>query len=415
MTSFRFLHAADLHLGSPFSGLAVKDAELAERFAKATRDAFSELVGRAIDADLAFAVIAGDVYDGEWKDNSIGLFFNREIARLDRAGIPVFLLRGNHDAASVVTRSISMPESVQDFDTRKPSSHVLEAVKVALHGQGFAERAATENLALTYPAPVPGHFNIGVLHSSLTGRPPHANYAPCTVEDLKSRGYDYWALGHVHDYEVVSDDPYIVYPGNLQGRSIREPGARGAVVVTVEDGRVVDLDRVLVDQARFAVAEVDVSRCEDETAILREAEHVLGELATVAGDMLHAVRIRLTGETPQRRRLLAKRVLLAEEMQAACHRVHDDFWLEKLSLDLSDPREGGRAAVDDLVELAALIDAVIQDPDLVAEVQKSIEEIRARLPMNSGEDGTLFGEAAETLLAEARDVALARAAGPDSP
>lgn len=415
MTSFRFLHAADLHLGSPFSGLAVKDAEIAERFAKATRDAFSELIGRAIEAGVAFTVIAGDVYDGEWKDNSIGLFFNREIARLDRAGIPVFLLKGNHDADSVVTRSISMPESAQDFDTRKPSSHVIEDLRVALHGQGFAERAATENLALAYPAPVAGHFNIGVLHTSLTGRPPHANYAPCTVDELKSRGYDYWALGHVHDYEVVTDDPYIVYPGNLQGRNIREAGAKGAVIVTVEDGRVAGLERVLVDQARFAVADVDISGCESETAILRETERVLGEIARDAGDTLHALRVRLTGETTLRRGLLARRALLGEEVQAACHRVHGEFWLEKLVLDLSDPERAAATSVDDLSELAALIDAVIQDPDLVDETVKSLDEIRARLPMECGDAGTLFGETAEALLKEAREVALARTAGLDTP
>ena len=110
--SFTFLHAADLHLGSPFTGLALKNEELALRFAKASRDAFSDLVSRAIEINVAFVVIAGDVYDGDWKDTSIGLFFNREIARLDRAGIRLFLLKGNHDADSVVTRAISLPESV---------------------------------------------------------------------------------------------------------------------------------------------------------------------------------------------------------------------------------------------------------------------------------------------------------------
>ena len=173
MTTFRFIHAADLHLGSPLSGLALKDRRIAERFAAAGRDAFTALVDCAIAEAVDFMVIAGDVYDGAWRDNSIGLFFNREIARLSRGGIPVYFLRGNHDAASIVTRTIAMPEGVHEFSTRKPETFTIEGLNVALHGQGFAERVAGDNLALAYPPAVPGHFNIGVLHTSLS-RPPAA-------------------------------------------------------------------------------------------------------------------------------------------------------------------------------------------------------------------------------------------------
>lgn len=408
MSHFRFLHAADLHLGSPFSGLAIKDREIAERFARATRAAFSELVTQAIAAEVAFAVIAGDIYDGEWRDNSIGLFFNREIARLDRAGIPVFLLKGNHDAESVVTKSISMPESVRHFDTRKPSSVLIDELKVALHGQSFAERAANENLGLSYPAPVPGYFNIGVLHTSLTGRPPHANYAPCTVDDLRSRGYDYWALGHVHDFEIVAEHPHIVFPGNLQGRNIRETGAKGAVIVTVEDARVAGIERIFVDQARFVVVDIDATGFRRMLELLHEAERSLARIATDSGDMLHAVRVRLVGQTPLRRELLAGRTVLGEEIQAACHRVHSEFWLEKLVLDISDPQTASPPG-EELVEFAAAIDAVLADPAVLEAAESTIEEIRAKMPLGRSDTQELFGETLETLLAEAREVALSRA------
>ena len=251
MSSFSFIHAADLHLGSPFQGLAMKDAAVAEMFMEASRRAFTALVDQAIERNVDFLLVAGDVYDGDWKDNKIGLFFNREVARLDRAGIPVFLLKGNHDAESVITKTITLPPNVSEFPVNKPGTFTLDHLKVALHGQGFAERSATENLALAYPPPQPGWFNIGVLHTSLTGREPHAPYAPCSVEDLRSRGYDYWALGHVHDYEVVSDNPPIIFPGNLQGRSVREQGAKGAVLVSVEDGTVTH-ERMITDSASFA-------------------------------------------------------------------------------------------------------------------------------------------------------------------
>src|SRR6185312_7778243 len=144
VTAFKFIHAADLHLGSPLHGLALKDERVAHRFAEASRAAFTALVTRAIAEKVAFIVIAGDVYDGDWRDNTIGLFFNRELARLDRAGIEIFLLKGNHDAESVITRNSTLPATVKHFATDRPTSFQIERLKVALHGQGFARRAVTD-------------------------------------------------------------------------------------------------------------------------------------------------------------------------------------------------------------------------------------------------------------------------------
>lgn len=409
MSRFRFIHAADLHLGSPFDGLAIKDRVIAERFAAATRDAFSELVRRAIEEEVAFFIVAGDVYDGEWRDNSIGLFFNREVARLDRAGIPVFLLKGNHDADSVVTKSITLPTSVSQFDTRRPSSFSLDGLKVSLHGQGFAERAASDNLARAYPAPVPGHFNIGVLHTSLTGRPPHANYAPCSVDDLKARGYDYWALGHVHDHEIVANDPPIVFPGNLQGRNIRESGEKGAVLVSVEDGRVASIDRLVVDQARWQQVRVDVSQAETVPALLRLVEDAFASSCDDVAGRLTALRVTLNGASALRPQVLMGRAELVDEIQAACHRIDPDIWLEKLDLRVG-PIERP-VAVDEgdaRVDLQPLLAELVHDPALVDAAEAALREILAKLPAASGTGEAPLGASVDDLLAEARDVLLAR-------
>ena len=279
--NFRFLHAADLHLGSPFLGLAQKDDEVAARFARASRSAFEDLVTKALEEGVSFVVIAGDVFDGEWKDASIALFLNRQLARLSNRGIPTFLLRGNHDAESLVTKSLTWSEKVFEFSTRRPESHRIEALRVALHGRGFPHREVMENYAVDYPEPVAGWFNIGVLHTAC-GRAGHENYAPCTAADLAARGYDYWALGHVHAFEIVSRDPWIVYPGNLQGRSIRECGERGAVIVEVADGVVSEVRRVVTDTARWAEVFVDATPHNDETDLLRAVEAELRPHAGMA-------------------------------------------------------------------------------------------------------------------------------------
>ena len=158
-------------------------------------------------------VIAGDLYDGEWRDYSTGLYFAAQMGRLDAAGIPVYLLHGNHDAESEITRHLPLPGNVKTFGTKAPETFHHPDLPVALHGQSFPRRDVDENLALAYPAPLAGHFNIGVLHTSLGGQGGHANYAPCTLADLVNTGYDYRALGHVHQGEVLHERPHIVFSG----------------------------------------------------------------------------------------------------------------------------------------------------------------------------------------------------------
>jgi DNA repair exonuclease SbcCD nuclease subunit len=314
--NFRFLHAADLHLGSPFLGLAQKDEDVAARFAKASRSAFEDLVTKALEEGVSFVVIAGDVFDGEWKDASIALFFNRQLARLSNRGVPIFLLRGNHDAESLVAKSLTWSENVFEFSTRRPQTHRVKDLRVALHGRGFPHREVVENYAVDYPEPLAGWFNIGVLHTAC-GRAGHENYAPCTVADLTTRGYDYWALGHVHAFEIVSRDPWIVYPGNLQGRSIRECGERGAVIVEVAEGAVTEVRRVVTDYARWAEIFVDAAPHSDETGLLRAVEAEVRPYAEAAGGRLLAVRVVLTGATPLHARLVADRDRLRDEVEAA--------------------------------------------------------------------------------------------------
>jgi DNA repair exonuclease SbcCD nuclease subunit len=408
MTSFRFIHAADLHLGSPFQGLALKDAAIAELFIEASRRAFSGLVDQAVERKVDFFIVAGDVYDGDWKDNKIGLFFNREVARLERTGIPVFLLKGNHDAESVITKTITLPKNVSEFPVNKPGSFKLDHLKVALHGQGFAERSAVENLSLAYPRPEQGWFNIGVLHTSLTGREPHAPYAPCSVEDLRSRGYDYWALGHVHDFEVVAEDPLVVFPGNLQGRSIREQGAKGAVLVIVEDGRITH-ERIITDSARFAELVVLVEPDDNIPAILRRIESALEDVVERMEGRPLALRIRLTGKSRFRNEVMARAEDFRDEVQAACHRSHQDIWLEKLEVRLEPATNGARVAAD-MLGLEGLIPMDGFPPELLADANAKIAEITARLPGGIGAGDLALGDDAEALLAEARDLLLSRAA-----
>ena len=404
--NFRFLHAADLHLGSPFLGLAQKDEDVAARFAKASRSAFEDLVTKALEEGVSFVVIAGDVFDGEWKDASIALFLNRQLARLSNRGIPTFLLRGNHDAESLVAKSLTWSDNVFEFSTRRPETHRIKDLRVALHGRGFPHREVVENYAVDYPEPLAGWFNIGVLHTAC-GRAGHENYAPCTVADLAARGYDYWALGHVHAFEIVSRDPWIVYPGNLQGRSIRECGERGAVLVEVADGVVADVRRIVTDSARWAEVFVDAAPHSDETGLLRAVEAEVRVHAEAAEGRLLAVRVVLTGATPLHARFIADRDRLRDEVEAAAQRCADDVWLERLRIDTVEPQRPPRDAALAEIDLAAALEKCEADIAVRARVTELVRTVKDKLPGGMAEDANA-ALGLDSILTEARALALGR-------
>jgi DNA repair exonuclease SbcCD nuclease subunit len=411
--SFTFLHAADLHLGSPLKGLALRDEALAQKLAAASRDAFVDLIDRALEENIAFALFAGDIFDGDWRDASIALFFNRQIARLAKAGVPIFLLKGNHDADSVVTKSLSLPDLAQQFPIGRAGTFELPEWRVALHGRGFSHRAESENLVQNYPAPKPGWFNIGVLHSSLDGRPGHAAYAPCSLDDLRAKNYDYWALGHVHAHEVVSRDPFVVYPGNLQGRHMRETGAKGAVLVDVADGEVSGLRRLIVDRARFAEIILDASPHDEAPALLRAVEVLARDEAEKAEGRLLALRIRLTGASALHGKLAADPAGWRDEIEAAAQRAHEDIVLERFSLEtepLAAPSSRPRGAVDDSdFDFSVLLDECMSDGDLRREALEALRSIENKFPSGVAP----LSEELDALLAQARDLALFRAEIPE--
>ena len=143
------------------------------------------------------------------------------MVRLGRVSIAVFIVQGTHDARGVITRQIPWPDNVTVFSSRAAETVRLEPLGVAIHGHSFPDREVPEDLVPGFPSAVSGYFNIGLLHTSLTGIGGHDTFAPTTLLNLKSRGYDYWALGHIHARQVVCEQPRVVFPGNIQGRHAR--------------------------------------------------------------------------------------------------------------------------------------------------------------------------------------------------
>ena len=354
----KFLHCADVHIDSPLRGLSSGEGVPVDEIRGAARAAFDNLVTLAVDEAVTAVVIAGDLYDGDRDDYDTALYLNRQFSRLGDEGIPVLVAYGNHDAASQITRRLRPPANVRVFSHEKPETVVLDDAGLALHGQSYASRAVTADLSIAYPDRVPGYANVGVLHTCLDGRPGHEPYAPCKVEALAARGYEYWALGHVHVRDAFTRErTWIVFPGNIQGRHARETGAKGASVVEYDGDQVAVVEHRELDTVRWVRVSVDVSQAGTVDDVLATAgDAVAGATADEAG-RLTAVRLELMGETPAASELARSREGWEAQLRGDLAGASGRVWLEKVEARVMAPRDVARSG-DQGEAIRAITEAV---------------------------------------------------------
>jgi hypothetical protein len=375
----RFLHAADIHLDSPLRGLDEYEGAPVDALRGATRKAFAALTQLAVAERVDLVILAGDLYDGDWPDYNTGLFFLNRVRELEQAGIPLVMLSGNHDAESRITPRLTLPANVRALPTAEPGTIRFDQLRVAVHGQGFARQAETRNLAANYPAPVPGFFNVGVLHTSLDGREGHASYAPCTKDELVARGYDYWALGHVHMREAVNGTghPRIEFPGNIQGRHAKETGAKGCLLVNVDhNGMAVPEFRPL-DVFRWEVVSVNASAADSIADVLDAARAATSEARDASDGRPLAARVIISCSEPISLCLASDLEQFGADLRG---QAGGDVWIEKIKLAPVRAAEAQPPALSDdaTSELIAVLDELRSQPD------------EARAVFNSGDCGTLM-------------------------
>jgi DNA repair exonuclease SbcCD nuclease subunit len=396
----RFIHAADLHIDSPLRGLSRYPGAPLERLRGATRRALERLVDLALAEQVDFVLLAGDLYDRDWLDFHTGLFVRSQMVRLGRADIRVFIVQGNHDAHGVITRQVSWPDNVKLFSSRSAETVHWPELGVAIHGRSFPDRAVPEDWVPDYPAAQPGCFNIGLLHTSLTGAEGHDTYAPTSLALLRTKGYDYWALGHIHQRQVLSQQPRVVFPGNLQGRHAKETGPKGCELVTVQ-GAHISSESIALDVVRWHQVALDVTAIDtldDFTASVTAQLQAL--TPTAANDVLHAVRVLLAGASALHALEAVQPGTLAAAVQAAAQDVRDaDMWIERVHLALHSPVDRAQLAQgsDALAELVRGVDALAQDPAALADLCRStLAEVLNKMP----------AEVSSTLTASASAAAL---------
>ncbi|MBM3493399.1 MAG: DNA repair exonuclease [Armatimonadetes bacterium] len=379
MSDFTFIHASDLHLDSPLRGLERYEGAPVDDIRGATRKALGNLVELAIREQVAFVLIAGDVYDGDWPDYNTGLHFNSRMAELARHGVQAFLVRGNHDAQSRMSRELATPGNVKRFSERNPESAMLDDLGVAIHGMGFRTADVSEDLSQRYPDPVPGALNIGLLHTSATGREGHEPYAPCDPARLASHGYDYWALGHVHRAETLNTAPWIVFSGNTQGRHARETGPKGCRLVRVTDGHIAEAEFVPLDVVRWEHLEVTAGPEASASDAMDAVGKKIEEATAAIGDRLLAARVTLrVGERARRAMLSDTERWTAQIRSEASQHTDGQAWLEKVLIEpVQAAADGPVEATEDALDAVQIASDGLRRSETLTAL---FADLRAKLP-----------------------------------
>lgn len=413
---FRFVHAADIHLDSPLRSLAFRDPELADLIGNATRRAFVSIIDICLAEQVDALLLAGDLYDGEQTSMKTARFLAEQIRRLHEAGISVYIIRGNHDALSRITKELTFPDSVKLFGAR-PEAIAMDrpnASAVAIHGLSFARPQAPESLLPRFKAPVEGAVNIALMHTSLAGAPGHDNYAPCSPADLDAAGFDYWALGHIHKRSVAQGRAAVVMSGMPQGRDINESGPKSATLVTVRDDRSVVVEERVTSVAQFEPVSIDLTGIHEWPDMINAVTGTLQSLRSSVQSEHVVARLRFIGTTPLAWRIRRDRDLLGADAANRAFLV-GKTWVEKIEIDCRPPAAGSQAApsADPILELRRLIaDQVVPSDAYQKEVAAIADELRAQLPPECrsllGSDEDAFNETMSRIVDEGAEDILAR-------
>ncbi|TJY41365.1 DNA repair exonuclease [Cohnella pontilimi] len=328
---FTFVHAADLHLDSPFKGLTKVPEAVRQRLRESTFEALRRLGNVVKQEGADFVVLAGDLYDAADRSLRAQLRLQRMLADWTAEGIGVFVVHGNHDPESGRQAKLDWPAGVHVFGSAGSAAECVPAYRrsgeLAAHvyGISYPTAAVTDNLAMRYRKQEGAPFHLALLHANVDGDPAHDNYAPCRLAELAAAGFDYWALGHVHDRRVLHEYPHVVYPGNIQGRSVRETGEKGVYVVRVSEAGEVRLDFRGTSDVLWMEKGVSIEGAEREQQLKDRLLEAAEEARHSAGGRPVVIRLRLEGRGVLHDALLADSA--AEQ------------WLDELREWLGSPEE----------------------------------------------------------------------------
>jgi exonuclease SbcD len=411
---FRFIHTADPHLDSPLRSLALRNADLAALIGNSTRDALVRVVDLCLDESVDALMIAGDLYDSDQTSMLTARFLGSQMQRLDQAGIRVFIIRGNHDCLSKITKELVLPATTKVFGGRAERVELTTSsgLAIAVHGISFAQPHAPESLLPRFLAPRDDVVDIGLLHTSLSGAKGHDPYAPCSVSDLAAHGFRYWGLGHIHVAKRATvGRSTIVMPGSPQGRDVGEAGCKSVSLVTVlDDGSILVEDRA-TSIAQFERVRVDVTGTATWRDLVQRVQTTLATARAQTSSPHLVARLTVAGATPRAWQVRRDKDLLLTEAEVHAAML-GSTWIDGLEFDLTPPArtEVASGALEELRR--SIIDDICPSPAFETSVVQMIDELRLQLPPDCrgllGHDEASMAALARDLSAQGCDDVLAR-------
>ncbi|BBH19366.1 exonuclease SbcCD subunit D [Paenibacillus baekrokdamisoli] len=327
--SFRFIHAADLHVDSPFRGLAEAPSYVQNALMSSTFEAVHNLVQTAITAEVDFVVIAGDLYDSADRSLRAQLALQREWQKLHTHGVQLFVIHGNHDHLAGNRANLNWPDSVVTFGSERmesmPAYRKDGQLAAYIYGMSYGARAVTHNLAASYKPNSEGLYQIALLHGNVDGSAEHDPYAPCTLSELVGAGFDYWALGHIHTRSILHTYPHVAYAGNTQGRHAREIGAKGCYIVDVSDSKETIMTFAPLDVVRWEIVNVNIEGLSTEQALYDAVELAIKETQLASDGRPIMLKLHLSGRGLLHRSLLDA-IFLQEFMEGMRVQFGDHNW-----------------------------------------------------------------------------------------
>lgn len=383
MKPFRFVHAADLHLDSPFAGVKASAPEnVADRLYDATFDAYENIVDLCLSERVDALLIAGDIYDGRDRSLRAQRRFVDGLERLHRGGVRSFVCHGNHDPLDGWEARLAYPPSCHRFGAEFQGVPVFQddPGRAVVHGVSYPTRDVRANLVRRLGRVEPGPFSIGLLHANVNNDRRHRVYAPCSLDDLVRTGVDYWALGHVHTRQVLNPgSPTVVYPGNPQGRHPAESGRRGVYLVEVGASRHARTSFRPVDTVRWDRLRTDVSRARTEQDLLDQLHRLMGNALKRGKGRSLVVRITLTGRGDLHRELRRPdfREGLLDEVNEAWAVRSPFAWCERIEDRTRGPfdRKQRLRGSDFVADLLRLCDRCKTEPELLDRLRGSLDDL----------------------------------------
>lgn len=377
--AFKFIHTADLHFDSPLRSLALKDPDLADLVSTASRKALGRIVDLCLRARADALLISGDAFDGQVESAKTAVYFAEMMRKLE--SVRVFMVLGNHDAESKISKAVPLPPNVHVFKGWAATVELPEH-GAAIHGISFGKRHAPESLLPKFHAPKAGLFNVGMLHTSLSGSDAHDSYAPCSLGDLREHGFDYWALGHIHKRQIHSEAPWVVMPGIPQGRDIGESGRKSVTEVRVDDSGSAQVEEHAVAYAQFERVDVDVTGCEQYEDIRVRTEAALEQAQRAAAAEHLIARIEYSGRTSMHWHLKANIEMLLENAKFISQGI-EGCWIEKV-VSAAAPAGPVAPEGDPVIGLQQIIAEWRRDPAFLNGAKAEFEALIKQLPTPLG-------------------------------